>query len=125
MSAISTKPAVFIVSTRDGASFYIDGQFMDKRKSFLENHTNSRKLHINPIKLLSFAICTASLTEVVARPLLCTFGELVAALAGSTPKSLQSRIGSYTSVRYRSPLHLRGFTYNLAASNLERYRYLC
>ena len=35
-----------------------------------DKRTRSRELHISPIKLLSRAICTASFTEIVVRPLL-------------------------------------------------------
>ncbi len=36
----------------------------------LEGRTKRRELQIKPMKLLSRAICTASLTDIVVRPLL-------------------------------------------------------
>lgn len=52
MSETSTRPAVLIDSISAGA------------------RSSRRELQINPMKLLSRAICTASLTDIVVRPLL-------------------------------------------------------
>lgn len=73
MSVTSTRPAVLIESMSAGARDYAMSDQCTVRGNPVpagSTLTSSRELQIKPIKLLSFAICTASLTEMVVRPLL-------------------------------------------------------
>lgn len=56
--------------------------------------TSNLELHISPMKLLLCAILTASLTDVVVRPLLYTGHSASSDIACSMPRSLHKSTGS-------------------------------
>jgi hypothetical protein len=80
--------------------------------------TSKRELHIKPMKLLSRAIWTASLTDIVVRPLLCMLCvEPDGDCELSAPSSLQSNIGSDSEIS-ENALNLKSLsTYNSVASS--------
>jgi hypothetical protein len=81
MSLTSTRPAVLMLSMSAGA------------------RSSSRELQMRPMKLLSRAICTASLTEMVVRPELWIVCRPDGDWADSSaPSSLQRKTGSNTRV---------------------------
>jgi hypothetical protein len=68
MSVTRTRPAVLIDSMSAGASDCV----MLVKRCLIDygTLTSNRELQISPMKLLSRAICTASFTDIVVRPLL-------------------------------------------------------
>ena len=77
ISLTSTRPAVLMLSISAGA------------------RSSRRELQIRPMKLLSRAICTASLTEIVVRPLLwIVWVRPDGDWAESAPSSLHRNTGS-------------------------------
>lgn len=69
-----TRPAVLMEPMSAGARSWevVSNDCRNKEMGRVESVTNSRELQISPMKLLFVAILTASLTEMVVLPLLCT-----------------------------------------------------
>jgi hypothetical protein len=62
--------------------------------------TSNLELHISPMKLLLCAILTASLTDVVVRPLLNNGHSASSDIACSMPRSLHNSTGSTDRISY-------------------------